>query len=494
LKAAATLALGVDIGTQGAKGLLVDVAAGRVLARASQSYGLIEGLPDGHAEQHPHTWREALVAILAELVQAAAGRPLLGLGVSGQQHGLVLVDERGQVLRAAKLWCDTSTHQEARELSQRLGRHIPTGFTAPKVLWMQRQQPEIWARTRWVLLPHDWINFELTGRVTMEAGDASGTGWFDPELRCFDAASLAAIGGDLGARLPELIGPADLAGRVSRSAAQRYGLPEGLPVSAGAGDNMAGAIGSGVLRAGQAALSLGTSGTLFAYAESPLRDPAGLVADFCGSAGGHLPLVCVMNLTGVSEEVRLASGLGHGELTRRASAVEPGCGGLLWLPYLRGERVPDLPEARGILLGINPGALEPGRLYRAALEGTSLNLALGAAHMRRLGVRLERLMLVGGAAQNPLWCRILSNCLGLRVEPLEESESAALGVALQAAWAAQRAAGQNSELLDLVRPFQATRGTPSEPDADWSQRYSELTQRFQAALADQFGAAVFPPG
>lgn len=495
MKPAATLALGVDIGTQGAKGLLVDVAAGRVLARASRNYGLIPGLPPGHAEQHPHTWRQALVDLLAELQSAAAGRALLGLGVSGQQHGLVLLDERGQVLRAAKLWCDTSTAAEARELSQRLGRSIPAGFTAPKVLWIQRHEPEIWARTRWVLLPHDWINFELTGQASMEAGDASGTGWFDAEARVFDGLALEAIGGDLRARLPGLIGPADLAGRVSPEAAQRYGLPVGLPVSAGAGDNMASALGSGVLASGQAALSLGTSGTLFAYAERPLRDPAGLIADFCGSAGGHLPLLCVMNLTGVTGEVERASGLGHEELTRRAERVEPGLGGLLWLPYLVGERVPNLPEARGTLLGLGSGSLEPGSLYRAALEGTSLNLALGAERMRRLGVRLERLKLVGGAAQNPLWRRILANCLGLIVEPLQEPESAALGVALQAAWAAQREPGQSAQVQDLARlaaPFLNGAGRPSEPEPDWSAAYAALGQRFQTELRRQYGAQAWP--
>jgi xylulokinase len=181
----------------------------------------------------------------------------------------------------------------------------------------------------------------------------------------------------------------------------------------GAGDNMASAIGSGVLAPGRATLSLGTSGTLFGYSERALGDPEGLIADFLGSAGGHLPLLCVMNLTGVSEAVRGASGLGHGELTRLAEAEAPGAGGLLWLPFLVGERVPDLPEARGALLGLGPRSLEPGRLYRAALEGTSLNLAAGAARLRALGLPLEQLRLVGGAARNPLWRRILANALDM---------------------------------------------------------------------------------
>jgi xylulokinase len=475
------LFLGLDVGTQGAKGLLVDVAAGRVLARAGRAYGLIEGLPEGHAEQHPSTWESALAELIAELIGAgsevARGRRLGGLGVSGQQHGLVLVDRAGQVLRPAKLWCDTSTHAEAAELSAQLGRRIPSGFTAPKVLWSQRREPALWERTRWVLLPHDWINFRLTGRAAMEAGDASGSGWLEPGTRRLDAAALSLLPG-LAERLPPLLGPRELLGRVERAAAQRFGLPEGLPVSVGAGDNMASAIGSGVLAPGRATLSLGTSGTLFGYGERALGDPEGLIADFLGSAGGHLPLLCVMNLTGVSEAVRAASGLGHGELTRLAEAEGPGAGGLLWLPFLVGERVPDLPEARGVLLGMGPRSLEPGRLYRAALEGTSLNLAAGAARLRALGLPLEQLRLVGGAARNPLWRRILANALDLPVTPLEEPETAALGVALQAAWAVAAGRGEPVPLSDLAAPFLRGGAAPIEPDPVWRADYADLAERF----------------
>lgn len=480
------LFLGLDVGTQGAKGLLVDAAAGRVVARASRAYGLIEGLPNGHAEQHPSTWETALIGLIGDLRAAAGSRPLAGLGVSGQQHGLVLVDAAGEVLRPAKLWCDTSTGAEAAELSAALGRHIPAGFTAPKVLWTQRREPAIFERARWVLLPHDWINFRLTGRAAMEAGDASGSGWLLPGTRQLDAAALAHLPG-LAQRLPPLLEPREWLGRVEPAAALRFGLPPGLPVSVGAGDNMASAIGSGVLAPGRAALSLGTSGTLFGYSDRPLRDPKGWIADFLGSAGGHLPLLCVMNMTGVAEAVRNASGLDHGELTRRAAAEQPGAGGLMWMPFLCGERVPDLPQARGALLGMGPSALEPGPLYRAALEGTSLNLAAGAARMRELGLTLEQLSLVGGAARNPLWARILANALDLPVTPLEEPETAALGVALQAAWALAGSRGERLELGALAHRFAGGGGPPIEPDASWRSAYAALLERFLAERRRLYG-------
>jgi len=420
-----SLVLGLDVGTQGTKGLVLDVDAGRVIARASASYDLLTGLPPGAAEQHPATWVDAVKDVARALLAEPGVDParFVGVGVSGQQHGLVVLDGEGQVLRPAKLWCDTSTSEEAQELSQAFGHAVPTGFTASKILWLARHEPETWARTRAVLLPHDYLNFVLTGTRTMEAGDASGTGFFDSESRAFHPAEVHRIDPRLSELLPPLLEIGAPAGRLDARGAKLLGLPADTLVSAGGGDNMLSAVGSGATRPGVVVVSLGTSGTVFTYADRPVIDPEGLIAPFCGSVGGWLPLLCVMNVTGISDEVCSGFGEDHVSLTSAASAVPVGCDGLLWLPYLAGERVPDLPQASGTLLGMRAGHLRGGVLYRAALEGTSLNLGWGVDRMRALGIEVHEVNLVGGAAANPLWRQILADVLACPVAALAEAES-----------------------------------------------------------------------
>lgn len=485
-----SLFLGLDVGTQGTKGLLWDAASGAVKARAAQGYGLLEGLPPGAAEQHPQIWIDAVEAVTRQLIEApgVTSDAIRAVGVSGQQHGLVVLDEAHQVIRPSKLWCDTSTAAEAHELTQRLGRPVPTGFTASKILWLARHEPDAWQRTRHVLLPHDYVNLLLTGRATMEAGDASGTGFFDVLRRDFDREAMDAIDPALADRLPPLLQPGEAAGELSAAAAARFGLPRGIPVAAGGGDNMMSAVGSGATEPGVVVASLGTSGTVFTWSPRPVVDPEGLIAPFCASTGGWLPLLCVMNLTGVTEEVAAAFPE-HDlpSLTHAAQQVSPGCDGLLLLPYLMGERVPDLPHASGALLGWRPGLARPGHLFRAALEGTSLNLARGVDRMIGLGVQVDGLRLVGGGAVNPLWRSILADTLGVPVRRLMETESAALGAALCAAWTWRRAQGEDVGAHEVAAPHVALYEEVVEPDAargrvyaEAKERMGELTQRLFA--------------
>lgn len=486
-----TIAIGLDVGTQGTKGLALDVEARRVVARASSSYGLIEGLPPGHAEQHPATWRRAVVEVVRALVRGVATRAseIRSLGVSGQQHGFVPLDAEGAVIRPAKLWCDTSTSAEARELSERLGRAIPTGFTASKILWLARHEPKNFARLRTVQLPHDWVNRELTGRACMEAGDASGTGFFDVLTRTFDVRAMDAIDARLAACVPELV-PHDAAiGTLRDDVARELGLPIGVLVSPGGGDNMMSAIGAAATRPGVFVISLGTSATAFAHSDTPVIDPNGLIAPFCGSTGGWLPLLCTLNATLVLEEVRAhaAPPNDHASLTERASRVEPGCGGVLFVPYLAGERVPDLPNATGSIHGLRGGSLDPAVLYRAAIEGVSLNLAFGIDRMRALGIAVDSVRLVGGGARNPLWRQVLADVLDAPVLALAELETGALGAALQAAYVHARGGGQR-ETLDAWSRRGGDRGAaPTSPSANvelyarTAVRFRELVSRIHAS-------------
>ena len=252
---------------------------------------------------------------------------------------------------------------------------------------------------------------------------------------------------------------------------------------------MLSAIGSGATRPGVFVASLGTSGTVFTRSERPIVDPDGLIAPFCDSAGGWLPLLCVMNVTGVTAELCACFGLdarGRDDLERRAATVPPGSDGLLFVPYLAGERVPDLPHASGTLLGIRHGRLRPEILWRAALEGTSVSLGQGVARMRRLGLALASVRLVGGGSRSPLWCQILADVLGVPAERLAEPESAALGAALQALWTWRRERGDDAALDALVQPYVATEGPPYEPDEGRMATYRALGERFTEAVGRLF--------
>jgi len=481
------LYLGFDVGTQGTKGVVLEAGSGRVVARAAQRYGLIAGLPPGAAEQHPDTWVAAVAGVAARLTADIGRERIRGLGVSGQQHGLVLLDANDAVVRPAKLWCDATAAEEARELSAALERAVPAGFTAPKIRWVQRHEPENWRRSRSVLLPHDYINFRLTGRKTMEAGDASGTGLFDCIARRFDRTTLEIVDPRLSEMLPPILPAGAPAGGLSKAGADLLGLSEGITVAAGGGDNMMSAIGSGATRPGILVVSIGTSGTAFAYSGRPIIDPEGLIAAFCDSTGGWLPLLCVMNMTGVAEEMCAAFGASLDDLTAAAAAVPAGAGGLLLVPYFQGERVPNLPEASGALTGIRPGLLRPAHLFRAALEGTMLSLALGIERLERLGIRVESVRVVGGGAQNTLWCQILTDVLVRPVTRLPEPESAALGAAVQAWWTVRRAAGEAVGADAVAAQCVVTDGAVIAPDPRHTDVYRDSREHLRSIVGRLFG-------
>lgn len=488
----APIFIGLDVGTQSTKGLLLDTrksGPGAILGRASVAYDLIPGLAPGAAEQHPHTWRDAVRGVVSELLKKVPREQIGGIGVSGQQHGLVVLDENDEVIRPAKLWCDTTTASEAEEISKKGRFIVPTGYTLPKLLWMKRHEPENFARVTSVLLPHDYINFLLTGEKFMEAGDASGSGAFDPVKRTYDEEILEWLDPRARSMFPRLVAANQAPGRVSQKAAEFFGLPEGIVVAPGGGDNMMSAIGSGATEKGVTVISLGTSGTAFAYSETPVVDPDGLIAGFCDSTGAWMPLLCTMNVTGVTEEVRVAFGLSHEEITKRAEAVPAGCGGVRFLPYLQGERVPNLPHASGAIVGLRLGSLDPGRLFRAAIEGTTLGLVSGVERMKKLGLVVEAVRVVGGGSKNRLWRQILADSLGVPVTVLEEPESAALGGAIQAAWVCERSGGANSTIAQVAHRYVAMASEVTTPNPDNTVIYRQALAEFQKETRALFGAS-----
>ena len=493
------LTLGLDSGTQSTKCIVLDIATGEVVAQASERYSLIDGLPPGHLEQHPADWVRAVEATVAACVAALGDRrkEIRAIGVSGQQHGLVALDAADAVVRPAKLWCDTSTAAECDELAAAFGgasgliaaagNAIPPGFTAPKILWMKRHEPENFARTAAVLLPHDYLNFFLTGVKRMEFGDASGTGLLDVRTRKWHADLVAAVDPRVAELLPPVGSSLERHGFLRGELAARWGLSDGVVVSAGGGDNMMGAIGTGNVRAGVVTASLGTSGTLFATADEPVVDQRGEVAAFCSSTDQWLPLVCTMNVTVLTEQVRKMFGWDHAQLEAAVASVPAGADGLLFLPYLNGERTPNLPAGRGVLHGMRMDNLSPAHLARAAVEGVTIGLGYGLRRFAELGVTPTEIRLTGGGSQSATWRQICADVFGVPVVCLHSAEGAALGAAIQAAAAAERDSG--GATLEALADRLATldENTRHLPNPALAGLHAEQTDRFLKLTGDLHG-------
>ncbi|SDT94200.1 xylulokinase [Verrucomicrobium sp. GAS474] len=437
--------LGIDCGTQSTKTIALDGETGTVLATASAATDLVAGLPHGHAEQHPADWVKALDATVAEVIAKLGARKgeVAGIGVSGQQHGLVPLDREFRVIRPAKLWCDTSTAEECdlfraefggtTGLIELLGNDVLPGFTAPKILWLKRHEPENFLRLRHVALPHDYLNWHLTGKLLMEYGDASGTALFDVRRRDWAYPVVDFIDPALIEALPPVASSLVGVGELRPELASKWGLKSGVRVSSGGGDNMMGALGTGNVRAGCVTASLGTSGTLYARADAPVVDPTGEIAAFCDSADGWLPLLCTMNVTGVTEAARNLFQWDHEEFSNAVASVPPGAYGLLFLPYLQGERTPNLPSGSGVLHGMTATNLTPPRIARAMIEGATLGMAYGLARLRALGITPSEIRLTGGGSKSAVWRQLCADVFGTPVVTMESAEGAALGAAIQAA-------------------------------------------------------------
>ena len=460
-----SLLIGIDSGTQSTKVLVVDAAKGAVVGEASESYGLIPNLPPGAKEQHPAAWRDATrKSIQAALKKArASASEVVAIGVSGQQHGFVPLDNKGEVIRPAKLWCDTSTFAECELITANLGgakaairetgNAILPGYTAPKILWLKRHEPKNFARLASILLPHDYLNFWLTGNKVMEFGDASGTALLNVKTRKWSQKTLQAIDPKIAAALPPLIGSDQPAGFLQNSTATELGLNPGVLVSAGGGDNMMGAIGTGNTRPGVVTASFGTSGTIYACADKPVIDPRGEIAAFCDSTNQWLPLLCTMNVTVATEMVREDFGLTHDQFAAEAAKATAGSGGLLLLPYLEGERTPNVPHGTGVWFGANTKTFNAPHFARAAMEGVTLGMNYGLRRLRELGLKPKQIRATGGGAKSKFWRQIMADVFDSEVVTIKVSEGAAYGAALQALWAWRLHKGDRVSIHGITDEF-----------------------------------------
>lgn len=482
-----TLLIGIDSGTQSTKALVVDAKTGAVLGSGTQGYDLIPNLPPGAKEQHPKTWIDATSKAIRQALKGAkaAASEVKAIGVSGQQHGFVPLDKKGDVIRPAKLWCDTSTAAECEEITARigglkktigaLGNAVLPGFTAGKILWLKKHEPKNFARLATVLLPHDYLNFWLTGERVMEYGDASGTALLDVRKRSWSPAALAAIDADLAGKLPPLISSDQPAGRLQASTAKALGLNAGVLVSAGGGDNMMGAIGTGNTRAGVITASFGTSGTIYACADKPVVDPRGEIAAFCDSTNHWLPLLCTMNVTVATEMVRRDFEWTHEKYAAEAAKVAPGSEGLLLLPYLEGERTPNVPNGTGVYFGVTARTFTAGHFARAAMEGVTLGMNYGLRRLAELGVNPKQIRATGGGAKSAVWRQIMADVFNAEVVTLQVSEGAAYGAALQALWSWRLQAGEKIGIDAITDRFvKVNRSETARPKAAAAAAYREV--------------------
>jgi xylulokinase len=435
--------LGVDCGTQSTKVVVVDADSGAILGMGRAAHALIEA-SDGTREQDPNWWIEALIQAARQAIDGTV--EIAGIGVSGQQHGLVCLDEADRPLRPAKLWNDTTTVPECDELTRAvggpqaaldlIGNSFLVGYTAPKVLWLKHHEPSVFAATARMCLPHDYLNLWLTGTFATEPGDASGTAYFDVRQRTYSSAVLRCIDPDRDWQrtLPPIQPSLNVIGQLRPQAAEAMGLRPGVPVSAGGGDNMMAALGVGAVCEGPVVVSVGTSGTAFAHRDAPAVDPLGEAAAFCDSTGGWLPLVCTLNCTVATEWVRNLFRLDLPGLDNALGVSPPGARGLTFLPHLGGERTPNCPTGAGIFSGVRAEHTVED-FVRAVVEGVTFGLRYAMGALKRSGVVPHAITLVGGGANSDAWAQLCADVFGLPVVRPAQTEVAAIGAARQARWA-----------------------------------------------------------
>jgi xylulokinase len=436
--------LGIDISTTGSKAIVID-ERGAIRAAASSPHTLQSPQPLW-SEQDPGQWWEAASAsVRAALEQAGlAGDNIAAVGLTGQMHGLVLLDEAGEVLRPAILWNDQRTQAQCDEIHARIGKEkfiqitgnvALTGFTAPKILWVQENEPEVYARIAHVLLPKDFVRYKLTGDMAMDKADGAGTVLMDLKARHWSPEILQAL--DISANwMPELYEGPEITGTVTSEAADRTGLPAGIPVVAGGGDQAAQAVGVGAIHEGIVALTLGTSGVVFATTSSPFIEPEGRLHAFCHSVPDRWHLMGVMlSAAGSLRWYRdtFAPGMDYDRLLEPAAEIAPGAEGLLFLPYLTGERTPyPDPLARGAFVGLTVRHTMP-HLTRAVLEGVAFGLRDSFELMKNTGLAsIDQVRISGGGAKSLLWQQILADVFDSELVTVNTTEGAAYGAALLA--------------------------------------------------------------
>lgn len=444
--------LGIDCGTSGTKTVLFD-ERGNTIASASAEYPLYQ-VQNGYAEQEPTDWKNAMLQTVSQVIAKSGidSANIAGIGLSGQMHGLVMLDGEGNVLRRSIIWCDQRTAKQVEKMNSLAGDKIAqisanpalTGWTAAKILWVMDNEPHIFEKCRHILLPKDYLRYVLTGELAAEVSDASGMQLLDVKNRCWSGELCQILGIDKDLLAP-VYESCEVTGRVTKQAAELTGLKEGTTVVGGAGDNAAAALGTGVCRQGRAFTTIGTSGVVFAHTDKPLIDPAGRIHTCCAAVPGSWHVMGVTQAAGLSlkwfrdnfcgAEKEAAAQLGIDEyelMNREAQSVPIGSERLLYLPYLMGERTPHLDaNARGVFFGLS--ALHTKKhMLRAVMEGVAFSLRDCVDIFKSTGVDISDMAACGGGAASPLWRSMLADLYGCEVKTVSSREGPALGAAILA--------------------------------------------------------------
>ena len=475
---------------------------GALLASASADHAPFASPQTTWAEQEPEDWwracQEAIRAVLAQ--SSVAADAIACVGLSGQMHGAVLLGADERVLRPSIIWCDQRTEAECRWLDDTIGpqRLIEftanpalTNFTLTKLLWVRAHEPDVWRRLRHVLLPKDYIRFRLSGEHATDVADASGTLMLDVARRCWSQPMLDAA--EIDRRLlPAVFESPAICARVSSDAAALTGLPAGTPIVAGAGDQAAGAVGMGITRPGAVSATIGTSGVVFAATDRPATDPKGRIHTFCHAMPGRWHVMGVTQAAGLSLRWfrdQLAAGVSYDQLTDEAARVPPGAGGVLWAPYLMGERTPHCdPNARAALVGL-AASHNRGHVVRAILEGVAFSLRDTFSIFSELDVPVGHVRLGGGGSGSALWRQIQADVYGHTVDTAGAEEGAAYGAAILAAVGIGRWSTVDAACDALVRSVFITMPQPAVASA-MNDRYAAYTRLYPAlrSLADNHHA------
>lgn len=436
--------LGLDVGTGGTRALLVN-AKGRVVHAFTAPHEDMRMERPLWAEQRPENWWDAAkISIAGVLAEAgASGKDVAGIGLTGQMHGLVLLDAANRVIRPALIWCDQRSQAQVDEINKVAGADVVlrctanpvlTGFTLPKLLWVRDNEPRSYAQVRKMLLPKDYLRFQLTGDYASDVSDASGTALFDVVNRRWSVELMDRLGLDR-AILPRVLESPEVTGVISREAAAATGLKEGTPVVAGAGDQAASAVGNGIVRSGIVSCTIGTSGVVFAHMDQPRYDARGRVHTFCHAVPGAWHVMGVTQGAGLSLQWfrnQLAPGRTYDQLTAEAATAPEGSKGLFWLPYLMGERTPHLDAAaRGGWVGLTASHTRAD-LIRAVLEGVSYSQRDCLEIIEQMGIAVESVRLSGGGAKSAFWRQMLADVMGKPAVILDSQEGSAYGAALLA--------------------------------------------------------------
>ncbi len=484
--------LGIDIGTSGSRALVLD-EAGRTVS-ASADHDAFRSPETGWAEQDPENWWHACqIAVRRVLDESGTSAAAIqAIGLSGQMHGAVLLDDAGIVVRPAIIWCDQRTESECRWIESTLGASrlleltsnpALTNFTLTKLLWVRAHEPGLWARVRHVLLPKDYVRWRMSGEHAIDVADASGTLMLDVARRRWSREVLDSVGID-GRMLPRVFESVEICARVSRDGAGAIGVPAGTPIVAGAGDQAAGAVGMGITRPGAVSATIGTSGVVFAATDRPITDPRGRLHTFCHAVPGRWHVMGVTQAAGLSlrwlrDLIAPDGGVTYDDLTAEATRVPPGSEGVLWAPYLMGERTPHCdPTIRGACVGLaaNHGR---GHVVRAIQEGVAFSLRDTFTIFSELGVPVDRIVVGGGGARSALWREIQASVYGRAVETIAADEGAAYGAAILAGVGAGV-----WKTVDEAVDATVHRGTTTSPEAKavtvMNERYAHYRRLYPA--------------